>query len=425
MGVGLRFVHTGDLHLDSPFQGIAQTAPEQVVTTLRDATLQSWERIVQLALDEHVDAVLVAGDVFEGANRTLRGQVAFRDGLARLATERIPSFVVTGNHDPLSGWEPAVAWPELAWRFGASEVTSRPVLRDGLEIARVHGISYPVRDVTRNLASLFRRGPDDGFAIGLLHANVGGIEGYGNYAPCSMSDLVTSGMDYWALGHIHRHGILRAQAPTVVYCGNPQGRDPGEADPRGCYLVEVDASGSIRPEFRPMDVVRWQRMTVAIDGIATEDGLVQAIGEAIEGAAEDAQRSIVAIVTLTGRGGQHASLQRPGILADLHAVVRQRFGIGQPFAWLESIRDETRPSIDVTARRDAGDLLGESLREFGRSRAALGEGQQADLDDMLADLYDHARARRVLRGARPDAAGLLAILDSAEAMVIDQLDDAG
>ena len=206
MGVGLRFIHTGDLHLDSPFQGIAQTAPEHVVSTLRDATLRSWDRIVGLAIDEQVDAVLVAGDVFEGANRTLRGQVAFRDGLARLANQRIPSFVVTGNHDPLSGWEPAVAWPELAWRFGATEVAARPILRDGLEIAQVHGISYAVRDVTRNLASTFRRGPDDRFAIGLLHANVGGIEGYANYAPCSMSDLLASGMDYWALGHIHKHG---------------------------------------------------------------------------------------------------------------------------------------------------------------------------------------------------------------------------
>ena len=174
-----------------------------------------------------------------------------------------------------------------------------------------------------------------------------------------------------------------------------------------------------------MDVVRWQRITVAIDGIAGEDDLVQSVGAAVEQAADAAGRSIVAIVTLTGRGSQHASLQRVGVLADLHGLVRQRFGIGEPFAWLESIRDETRPSIDLAVRREAGDLLGESLREFGRSRAALAEGQQADLDDMLADLYDHARARRVLRGVRPGAAELLAMLKSAEAMVIDQLDDAG
>ena len=182
--MGLRFVHTGDLHLDSPFLGLGEAVPERISSALRDATLRSWERIVRLALDEHVDAVLVAGDVFEGANRTLRAQVAFRDGLERLAREQILSFVVTGNHDPLSGWEPAVTWPSLAWRFGAKEVSSRPILRDGVELARVHGISYAVRDVNRNLAATFTRDGDEPFAIGLLHANVGGIEGYQNYAPC-------------------------------------------------------------------------------------------------------------------------------------------------------------------------------------------------------------------------------------------------
>ena len=423
--MGLRFVHTGDLHLDSPFLGIGQAAPPHVVSALRDATLRSWERIVDLALDSGVDAVLVAGDVFEGANHTLRAQVAFRDGLERLARRRIPSFVVTGNHDPLSGWEPAIALPELAHRFGAGEVESRPILRDGVELARVHGISYAVRDVTRNLAATFRRDGDESFAIGLLHANVGGIEGYGNYAPCSMSDLAASGMDYWALGHIHRHGVLREADPTVVYCGNPQCRDPGEADPRGCYLVEVDEQGRVRPEFRPMDVVRWQRLSVSIDGVPTEEALIRAVGDAIEGAADAAGRSIVALVTLTGRGPLHGSLRRTAVLHDLHELVRQRFGAGEPFAWLETLRDQTRPSIDLAARREAGDLLGEALREFERSRNALRQGQEADLHDLLADLYDQPRVRRALAGAQPSTTDLLAYLDAAEARVIDQLDEAG
>jgi exonuclease SbcD len=423
--VGLRFVHTGDLHLDSPFLGLGQAVPERIASALRDATLRSWERIVRLAIDEHVDAVLAAGDVFEGANRTLRAQVAFRDGLEQLARERIPSFVVTGNHDPLSGWEPAVTWPDLAYRFGAQAVSSRPIVRDGVELARVHGISYGVRDVTRNLAATFRRDGDEPFAIGLLHANVGGIEGYQNYAPCSISDLAASGMDYWALGHIHKHGVLRAKDPTIVYCGNPQGRDPGETDPRGCYLVEVDERGRVVPDFRPMDVVRWQRLSLPIEGIATEEGLYHAVGDAIESAATAAGRSIVALVTLTGRGPLHASLGRPAVLRDVQLLVRERFGIGEPFAWLETIRDETRPTIDLAARRAAGDLLGETLREFERSRLALRQGQQADLHDLLLDLYDHPRVRRALGGAQPGTAELLALLESAEAQVIDQLDEAG
>jgi exonuclease SbcD len=143
-----RFLHTGDLHLDSPFSGLSIEAPAGVAETLREATLESWRQIVRIALDEPVEFVVVAGDVFEQANRTLRGQIRFRDGLADLARAGIPSFVVTGNHDPLSGWEPSVTWPALAHRFPAKEVTGRSVTRDGEEIARVYGVSYHVRDVT-------------------------------------------------------------------------------------------------------------------------------------------------------------------------------------------------------------------------------------------------------------------------------------
>jgi DNA repair exonuclease SbcCD nuclease subunit len=233
------FVHTGDLHLDSPFVGLTAEAPPNVATLLRESTILAWRNIVDLALQEQVDFLLVAGDAFERANRTLRGQLVFRDGLARLAQAGIASFVVTGNHDPLDGWEPSVTWPQLAHRFPAHDVTAQPVLRDGSEIARIYGVSYHQRDISTNLARRFGRDADVPYAIGLLHANVGGLEGAANYSPCTLSDLRSSGMDYWALGHIHKHAVLSTTQPTAVYCGNPQGRDPGETEPRGCYLVPL------------------------------------------------------------------------------------------------------------------------------------------------------------------------------------------
>ena len=342
--MAFRFVHTGDLHLDSPFVGLTSEAPPGVVQTLREATIRAWDNVVDLALAEQVDFFLVAGDAFEHANRTLRGQLAFRDGLARLADAHISSFVVTGNHDPLDGWEPSVAWPELAHRFPAHDVTARQVLRDGEEIARVYGVSYHRRDVTTNLARRYRREADAPFAVGLLHANVGGLEGAANYAPCSIGDLQASGMDYWALGHIHRHHVVSAQRPAAVYCGNPQGRDPGEADPRGCYLVTVDDAGRITPEFRPADVVRWQLLDVPIGDLETEEELVDAVATAVDEARAKADRSIVARVRLTARGPLHASLDRRGVRDDLRAEAQDRLGLSDPFGWIESVRDRTRPA---------------------------------------------------------------------------------
>ena len=431
--MAFRFVHTGDLHLDSPFVGLTAEAPSSVAQTLREATILAWWNVVQLALAEEVDFFLVAGDAFEYANRTLRGQLAFRDGLARLAEAGIPSFVVTGNHDPLDGWEPSVAWPERAHRFEARDVSSRPVIRDGEEIARVYGISYQRRDVTTTLARHFRREPNVPFAVGLLHANVGGLEGAANYAPCSIGDLQASGMDYWALGHIHRHQVVSELRPTAVYCGNPQGRDPGESDPRGCYLVSVDDAGRIHPEFRPADVVRWQLLDVPIDGLRSEEALVDAVAALVDEARTGAGRSIVARVRLTGRGPLHASLARASFLDDLRVAAQDRLGLPDPFAWIESIHDRTRPVVDLEARRTADDFMGDLLRRLGATRRVLagdGVGEDEDLGGvprveelhrLLDELYANQRARRFLHGARPDAARLSALLDEAETILVDRL----
>jgi exonuclease SbcD len=412
-----RFLHTGDLHLDSPFVGLSTQAPESVSSVLREATLESWKRVVNTALEERVDFFLVAGDAFENANRTLRGQLRFRDGLGELARAGIPSFIVTGNHDHTSGWVPTGDWPELAYQFPTNHVDSRPVIRDDVEIARVYGIGYRVRDVSTNLAAKFRRGRDVPFAVGLLHANVGGDTSAGNYAPCSMDDLRAADMDYWALGHIHRHRILHKAQPTVVYCGNPQGRDPGEADPRGCYVVTVDDARRVTPEFRAADSVRWQLLDVSIEGLDTDEALIDRVAGAVDEARTKADRSVVARVRLTGRGQIHRTLTRKGVLEDVLGVVRERLGEATPFAWVESVRDETRMELDLAERRLADDFFGDVLRRFEATRA----GDAAELDEVLDGLYANERARKYLRDHRPTPKDIERIVAAAEALVADRL----
>lgn len=440
------FIHSGDLHLDSPFVGLTAEAPTNVAAHLRESTILAWRSIVDLGLQEQVDFLVLAGDAFERANRTLRGQLVFRDGLARLAEAGIASFVVTGNHDPLDGWEPSVTWPSLAHRFPAHEVTAQPVLREGTEIARVYGISYHQRDISTNLARHFKRDADAPYAIGLLHANVGGLEGAANYAPCTLSDLRASGMDYWALGHIHKHAVLSRKQPTAVYCGNPQGRDPQETDPRGCYLVRVDDAGRAHPDFRPVDVVRWQLLDVPIEELEAEEALVDAVTTAVDKARSAADRSIVARVTLTGRGPMHASLTRSGLREDVRTMAEERLGTAEPFGWIESLRNMTRPAVDVEARRQAEDFVADLLRRLDAARRQLretGDGAEpspgtttetpavegvptlADLGKAVDQLFGHQRAHRALQGTRPDAERLAALLDEAEAILVDRLGDEG
>ena len=241
----IRFVHAADLHLDSPFTGLKAAAPADVANALYHATFDAYENIINLCISEQVDALLVAGDVFDGADRSLRAQLKFVEGLKKLDTQGIRSFVCHGNHDPLDGWQARLDYPPGCRRFGP-EWEAVPVFEDP-DRALIHGISYRKRDVTENLALRLGNVDPGPFSIG-LGACQRWEQRHGDtraYAPCSLDDLAQSGVDYWALGHVHTRQVLNEQGPTVVYPGNPQGRHPNETGVRGVYLVEVDDGGKV------------------------------------------------------------------------------------------------------------------------------------------------------------------------------------
>ena len=412
-----RFVHTADLHLDSPFVGL-QEVNDQVASELREATFRTFDRIVDLCLERAADFLLVAGDVYDARDRSLRAQLRFRDGLKRLSDAGIASFVVHGNHDPLNRWSATLEWPEQAHFFGARGVTSVPVVRDGETIAHVYGISYATQDVRRNLATKFRRNDDGPFAIGLLHCNVGDDTGHDPYAPCTLADLIQVGMDYWALGHVHNHQVLSHEGPTIVYPGNPQGRNPRELGPRGCYVVEIDAGGHPTAEFVPMDTVRWFWESVPIEQLETDEALIAAVEGACQRMREQAEgRPSLGRIGLTGRGPAHRSLVRPGFVTELLDSVRATQEGEDPFVWVERLEVDTRPPIELDERRSGQDFVGDFLGLVAGYRE---DPKQVDsLRTHLEPLYLSQRAHPLLDA--PTDHELREWLDAAEAMCLDLL----
>ena len=409
-----RFVHAADLHLDSPFTGIRAAAPENVATALYTATFDSYRNIIDLCISEQVDALLVAGDIYDGADRSLRAQRSFIDGLRSLDVAGIRSFVCHGNHDPLDGWEAQLSYPDSCHRFGP-EFTAAPVFPDEPGRALVYGISYPTRDVYDNLVSGLGQVDKDALTIGLLHANVGANTDHALYAPCSLDDLSQSGIDYWALGHVHTRQVLREQAPAVVYPGNPQGRHPNETGARGVYLVEVDANGSVNLVFRPTDMVRWERLSIDISGLEAEQDLLNEIDDAMQGLLDGAEgRSVVVRMTLTGRGELNRFLRQPNAVDDLLAGVNDRWVEQTPFLWCERIENETSPAIDRSALRSGEDFLAELLRTADQLRDA-----PETLRDGLAELYQHRRFRQYLTAIAQEE--IVALLDESEALAVNLL----
>jgi DNA repair exonuclease SbcCD nuclease subunit len=421
--MGFSFVHAADLHLDTPFKGIGEVAPE-VAAALRDASLTAFDRLVDLCLERDAALLVIAGDVYDGAERGIRAQLRFRDGLEALSDAGVPSFVVHGNHDPVGGWSAVNAWPPLVTVFDTDAVGSVEVRREGHLLAVVHGISYWRRDVRENLALRFRRSPADAFQIGVLHANVtGAADGYDDYSPCSLDDLCRSGIDYWALGHIHSAMVLsgrpHADEPWVVYPGNLQARSPkpSERGPKGALVVHVDDGRVASVEPVACDLVRFADADLDVTGYADIDevrsGLLDLAAEQLD---EAGGRSVVLRGRLVGRSEVHRAFARRGALDELQAAVRGQLPAGDRFCWLDRLEDASASPLDLGAVRRGSDFAGDLVR-LADELAALPADGAGLLDDLASALPKALQSRFIaLAGS-----GVATILEPAVTIALDEL----
>ena len=414
------FLHAADLHIDSPFRGVTADTPA-VAEALYSSTFQAFDALIDATLEREADFLLIAGDVYDSQDRSLRAQLRLRDGLVRLSDRDIQSFIVHGNHDPLDSKVAVLDWPKKAHFFG-KKLESVPALgSDGEPVATVSGISFPKKEEPRNLASKFTRQETGLFQIGLLHCNVGGDTSHENYAPCTLDDLRAAGMDYWALGHVHTRSIL-SEAPWAVYPGNIQGRSIREQGARGCYHVRVDVDGRVTVEFVSLDVVRWSELQVTIDSLETVDALERAVVETVEEASAGADgRALVCRVSILGHGPLHAGLRRSGSAEQLRERVRGHFSGEDPFVWVQHLAIESRPQVDLAERMGRQDLLSEVLATAKEYREGP-SGPGPLYESALVELWGNSRVAKA-QVERPTDAQVAAILQEAELLCFDLLED--
>lgn len=418
-GTDFSFIHCADLHLDSPFEGL-HDVDSQVGQVLRDSTFDSFDRIITLAIQRQVDFIVISGDVYDSADHSLRAQLRFRDSLDRADREGINSYVIHGNHDPLDSWDAQLELPESVHRFGGEHVTQTTATRAGRPLADLYGISFATREIKRNLAVEFQRTGNAPFSIGLLHCNLGGDPNHDNYAPCSLADLQATGIDYWALGHVHTRAEIHAADPTVVYPGNIQGRSIRETGSRGCYHVAVSAAGSVKLEFLATDSVRWidrSDSTIDVESISTLDGLLAELEELRERlrSAQDGSAAI-ARIELTGRSPLHSKLIADSLEQDLLGTLREGEADRPDFVWFEAIKVSTRPELDLDARRKVDDFVGDYLRVADEMRQ---DSSGELIRSLLLNRPESKRIQEAIQGFTTEE--LLEMLREAEWMGLDRL----
>lgn len=367
----MKFLHTADLHIDSPLKGLEayEGAP---LERLRGATRAAMENLVTTAIDQGVDFVLIAGDLFDGEWRDMHTGLWTAHQFRRLDEHQIRVFLIRGNHDASSVVCRSLRWPENVYVFAHD--TAETVTIDELGVA-IHGQSFSTQAVPEDLTERYPRSIEGRFNIGLLHTSLSGESIHDTYAPTTAAVLASRGYDYWALGHIHKTEVV-AETPHIIMAGNTQGRHVNESGEKGCYLVHVEENRVQSVEFRPIDVLRWHRLDVEVDEeMATLDELVDLVRSRLAALHEQDEGRLTAIrLTIEGQTALHGSLTgrqgRESFTAEVHNAANSLGDV-----WIERIRLKTHPLLDLDELRDGQDLLGDLIRRV--------DALQNEPDEML------------------------------------------
>ena len=416
----MRFIHASDLHIDSPLRGLDRYdgAP---VERLRSATRSALERLVDRALTERVDFLLLAGDIYDRDWQDFHTGLFFRGQMVRLERAGIRCFIVQGNHDAQG-----VISRQLTLPSNVTVLSSRAaqtVKLDELSVA-IHGRSFPERGVNEDLVPSYPPPVPGFFNIGLLHTSLTGRAGHDTYAPTDLPTLVAKGYDYWALGHVHAREVLN-ERPRIVFCGNLQGRHAKETGAKGCELVTVEA-GRIEAEFIALDVVRWSQLSVPLDGVDRLESLNEAFARALEPVLAGTTDRLHAVrVTLTGSTLLHGlEAAQPGTLAAaMHAAAQD---IGTAEIWIEQVRLDLSTPLDRARAAQRQDAVGELVRlvdTIAGDDQELMRRAQVELGDLIGAMPAEVTAGDVPR--LDDPAELRSLLMDAEATVFARLSAPG
>lgn len=276
-----RFLHTADVHLDSPLKTLALRNPE-LSDLIGLATRRAFIRAVDLCLEEQVDALVLAGDLYDGDQTSMKTARFLAEQLYRLHVAGIRTFIIRGNHDALSKITTELVMPESVKVFDSSAEAVAIDRGAGHFPVAVHGLSFARPHAPQSLLRHYPLPVSDAVNIGIMHTSLGGSEKHDLYAPCSVADLQQSGFQYWALGHIHKRQVVEDAASVIVMPGMPQGRDINEDGPKSISLVTIKDDKSVIVEERNTSVAQFERLLVDVSGASDWKELISQVSTGLE-----------------------------------------------------------------------------------------------------------------------------------------------
>ena len=315
----MKILHSADWHLDAPLTGHS----EENAQFLRRELLKIPEKVAKICQVENCDLLLLSGDLFDGAY-TRQSLTAVRSALEKVG---IPVFIAPGNHDFCGEKSPYMAeeWPKNVHIFkkAAMESVSLPELD-----CRIYGAGFESMDCPGLLKNFAVEGQET-WHIGVLHGEVSAAS---HYCPITKDQLKQSGLQYLALGHIHKGGSIRAEDTLCAWPGCPMGHGFDETGIKGVIVAEI--TDTVKASFMPLDTPRFYD-----ESVEAGDSAVDAVASLLPATpTEDFYR-----VSLTGYSGQ----------IDLEQVKKE-------FSHVHNLTllDQTVPELDLWASVGEDTLVG-------------------------------------------------------------------
>lgn len=385
------------MHLDSPLRSLA-LKDERLQAKVLTASRTALQRMVQFAIDEDVCAILIAGDLYDGNERSAKTAAFLVQEMDRLRDASIAVYYIKGNHDAENPVTGEIALPSNVHVFDGRGSKN---LLPGTDVW-IHGVSFRGKHSAESLLPKFEPPVAGAINIGMLHTSLTGAAGHDPYAPCAVSDLQAAGFDYWALGHVHKRQV-HSTAPWIVMPGIPQGRDIGEAGPKSATLLKIDGA-KIDIEDVPISAVEFRQSFCDTTGVSEDEELRSLLRAHISQEAVSTQSDTAILrVTLSG-----ATPLAWAILRDRDVWEQTLMDLAEDTGvlWIEQVNFDVMPSTTSEVSTDAvaelGVLMDEILHDDGFQAAA-----KAEIEQMVA-LLPADRRRDVL----PDATSLAPLIKS-------------
>ena len=384
MARNVTFIHAADIHLGAPTRGFGNLTPEWE-NRLIESIPEAYDRVIDAALSRKVDFVIVAGDVFDTAQASYGDHLHFIDGLNRLDAAGIPSYLIAGNHDPLSTWgDEFEALPSSAHFIGKESPEFELYDRDGEPLCLIGARGYqnqawpldePIAagvDRATAVEALKLAYPNAGrapFMVGIIHTT---LEPDQSKACSDPSALLSADVDYWACGHLHQRLVLPSDDnPRIVFPGCVQGRDLKESESRGCFFVTLEeragtATPAVTLEFLPTSSVVFHTIKVDVSECGTLADAVQLMQSSLFHAnSHDHCANMVVRIVLEGATDLHEYLVQQQVVESM----RKRINDAYPTFYCDTIVNRTRANRDRMLDKSEGLFSAQVLRVSDQQRA--------------------------------------------------------